>query len=147
MGLRAMVAWRARTLVTELRLPWGAGGWEEEVWGCTERLKWDEGESTSRNGFQMTSAPWAHLRQAGNQWDAFPTSRPTKERLQLPPQRESETRGRPLATFGTIKRLNMKTHHTFLTLNFFYLGISFSAAQIVHFIQKMVCQCVGKESI
>lgn len=39
MGLRAMMAWRARTLVTELRLPWGAGGWEEEVRGFTERLK------------------------------------------------------------------------------------------------------------
>lgn len=38
MGLRAMVAWRARTLVTELRLPWGAGGWEEEeVWGAALR--------------------------------------------------------------------------------------------------------------
>lgn len=46
---------------------WGGGGGEEEeeeVWGCAERLKWDEGESTSRNGFQMTPTPWAHLRQA-----------------------------------------------------------------------------------
>lgn len=30
--------------------------------GAAERLKWDEGESTSRNGFQMTPTLWAHHR-------------------------------------------------------------------------------------
>lgn len=78
MSLRAMMAWRARTLVAELRLPQRAGGgWKEGARGCAERLKRDEGESTSRNGFQMTSTLRARLRQ--NQLDTFPTSCLIKE--------------------------------------------------------------------